>query len=307
MAPPVGPFEANLRARQSQYEQQTLASQQTGMETRNRVRVGAFEEEQRARREKEVAQVRVGNRQPYVRDSYIGIDDRPDSPTKGQRVRITDFFDRYEPDRLLGRAYGEETPQNLAFLSTPEGFVPSSRQTGKAASGPVVNPATGRIAYPTPPAGIVTSVAQGTATIAGLESLYTAYQDIRAKTAGEGGMMDVARQGVGTFVGETRMGGALAPEYAKYTAARRRALNSYIKAMTGAQFSVKELTRYDTQYPEPWDPEEVAVEKIKQLREQAMTDMQAKLRAFPGAGAAAPQPEAAGTADPLLEELWGGE
>ena len=59
-APPqIGPFAANLRAQQMSYEQQRREAEMTGMETRNRVRVGAFEEEQRAKREKEVAGIRM--------------------------------------------------------------------------------------------------------------------------------------------------------------------------------------------------------------------------------------------------------
>jgi hypothetical protein len=90
------------------------------------------------------------------------------------------------------------------------------------------------------------------------------------------------------FIGETRLGGALAPDYAKYVADRRAALNAYIKSTTGAQFSVKELERYETQYPEPFDPEDVAERKLQVLAERALIDMQAKLRAFPAAAPAAP-------------------
>lgn len=60
---PVGPFAANLRAQQSAYEQQQREAEQMGMETRNRVRIGAFEEEQRLKREKEVASVRAMQKQ----------------------------------------------------------------------------------------------------------------------------------------------------------------------------------------------------------------------------------------------------
>ena len=107
---------------------------------------------------------------------------------------------------------------------------------------------------------------------------------MREQTVGQGGALDVARQVGGTLVGETRLGGALAPEYAQYVAERRAALNAYIKSQTGAQFSVAELQRYETQYPEPWDPPELAQRKLETLRQRVLADMQTKQQLYPSVG-----------------------
>lgn len=199
----------------------------------------------------------------------------------GTTHKFVQFFDP-QTNELLGEHDLGPVGYAPAMLASPEGYQRAPK-TGGAAT-PVLGQS-GQPIYPPPPAGVVTSVAAGTATLGGLEDLRQAYKDIRSKTEGQWTAGQVVRQ----YAGESRLGGALAPDYANYTASRRAALNAYIKGQTGAQFSVKELQRYEAQYPEPWDPEDVADNKINVLEQRALADMQAKLRAFPGASGAAPQ------------------
>jgi hypothetical protein len=167
-------------------------------------------------------------------------------------------------------------------LSSPTGFQNMDPVTGKTT--PVTTQG-GAPVYPQPPAGVVSDIAAGTANLQGLEALRSAYQKIRSETTDSWDATKV----VGTMAGETRLGGMLAPNYASYTASRRASLNAYIKSVTGAQFSVAELQRYEGQYPEPWDDEALAEQKIQALSQRAIADMQAKMRAFPGSAGAGPQ------------------
>lgn len=263
----AGMLNQNIQApAQAQYAQQQAAFEQAMSGRQNAIGAGVSLLGSQAR-----------SNRPMIKE-YIEVID-------GKRMRIRDTLDA-SGNTVRQEVLGE-APESMAMLASPEGYFPTSRQTGQA-KGPVQSPGGGTV-YPPPPAGVVSSVAASTATLGGLDDIWRAYQEIHEKTAGEGGYLDIARQRVGTFVGETRLGGALAPEYAKYTSSRRASLNAYIKGQTGAQFSVKELERYDTQYPEPWDPPEIARSKIDELRQRALNDMQAKLRVFPGAAGAAPQ------------------
>lgn len=195
-----------------------------------------------------------------------------------------DGLDRARLDELIRHNQAmENKPPNMAFLSTPEGFVAANRRTAEV-SQPLRRP-DGSIAYPQPPAGVVSDISAGTANLQGLDNLRAAYQRIRSETQNDWNATKV----VGTIAGETRLGGMLAPKYAEYTAARRASLNAYIKSVTGAQFSVAELQRYEGQYPEPWDDEVLAEQKIETLKQRSVADMQAKMRAFPAASGAAPQ------------------
>ena len=126
-----------------------------------------------------------------------------EDPASGEIISVTPIGERaYAPAIAQGVVGGQ------AALGT------LSRSTGE------FRPATsgGQPVGAVPPAGITQSIAQQTSTLGGLDSLWQAYQRVREQTAGQGGALDVARQVGGTLVGETRLGGALAPEYPHYLA-----------------------------------------------------------------------------------------
>lgn len=200
----------------------------------------------------------------------------------GQTRKFVQFYDP-QTNELIGEHDLGPVGYAPAMLATPEGFQRAPK-TGNTPATPVVGQG-GQPVYANPPAGIVSDIAAGTANLQGLESLRGAYQKIRAATTDDW----KATKMIGTVAGETRLGGMLAPKYAEYTAARRASLNAYIKSVTGAQFSVAELQRYEGQYPEPWDDETLAEQKIRKLEQRSLADMQAKMRAFPGAAGAGPQ------------------
>jgi hypothetical protein len=274
-APQFGPF----AMRQMQTQNQRAALQQKYQETLAEARAADREARNRVRAEGGMIGLRNAGRAANQRafKSEVNRD------IGGETHKIIQFFDA-NTNELIGEHDAGPVGYAPAILASPEGFQRAPKQGGAAT--PILSKS-GNPIYPTPPAGVVQSVAAGTATMGGLDDLEQAYQKIHDTVSNR----PFSKQVIGTYVGESRVGGKLAPEYAEYTASRRAALNAYIKSVTGAQFSVKELERYEGQYPEPWDSPELAHQKIQVLRDRAKADMEAKLRAFPGAGGAAPQTE----------------
>lgn len=153
---------------------------------------------------------------------------------------------------------------------------------------------------PTPPEGTVTSIAGDVSNLAGLSDVWDSWRELKGKTEGAGSLTDRFGQVVGTALGESKYGGWLAPEYAKFVANAKTSLNRYIKQQTGAQFSITEMNRYDAMWPKAWDAPDVAKEKIQKLQEQALIDMRSRLGSHPGAG-----PAAAGVRTPNIGPMSG--
>lgn len=76
--------------------------------------------------------------------------------------------------------------------------------------------------------------------------------------------------------------GISGPKFLQFDAARKRALNSYVKAQTGAQFSLKELDRYEAQFPLPWDDPETARVLLEALAAAAVGRMQSLITQYGG-------------------------
>jgi hypothetical protein len=160
-----------------------------------------------------------------------------------------------------------------------------------------------RLAQGTPaPASIGSEISRDISTLGGLAALRKSYDEIRKTTKGQ----TFAGQVVRNTIGESRYGGALQPDYAKYIADRSAALNAYIKSVTGAQFGFKEMQRYQNQFPEPWDPEDLAQRKIDALARNALSDMQTIPRLYPGAGAATQEGAPKDRAEALVDEILAG-
>jgi hypothetical protein len=111
MAPPLGPFEANLRARQSQYEQQSREAEMEAMKGRNAIRVGAFEEEQRAKREEGIAMIRLNKPEdPLERARFeetsrhnLAMEGRPTAALNPETERHNREMERLGAERLKPR------------------------------------------------------------------------------------------------------------------------------------------------------------------------------------------------------------
>lgn len=137
--------------------------------------------------------------------------------------------------------------------TAPAGAPPSSRQL-----------ATGGISKQPGP-GIQRDIAQNVSTIDGFAELVGAYDRIAKSGTGYGRM---ARETAGGYF--PRVQEREDPEMAIFVATRRASLNRYIKAVTGAQFSIAELERYEAQLPGSGAGREVAMTKISLLAKQAI-------------------------------------
>lgn len=202
----------------------------------------------------------------------------------GKRYVVRDILDPH--GNTIDQEVLGEAPESTAFLPSSQGFFPASRQSGQVTGGALQAPGGGTI-YPAPPAGTVANIAKGTATLGGIDEMESAYNEIRSYIQQQD--QGLVSQYIGGTVGGTKYGGPLAPAYATYAAKMNQALNNYVLAVTGQQFSDAALRRYESQFPQPWDPEDVARIKIEAVKQRAVADMQAQIRAFPGAGGAAPQ------------------
>ena len=119
-----------------------------------------------------------------------------------------------------------------------------------------------------PGPGIQQAVAQSVSTIDGFAELKGAYTRIRQSGSTYGRM---GREYVGNMF--PRIQEAEDPEMAIFIATRRAALNRYIKAVTGAQFSIAELTRYEAQLPGAGADDAVADTKIRLLAQQSIATL----------------------------------
>jgi hypothetical protein len=81
---------------------------------------------------------------------------------------------------------------------------------------------------------------------------------------------------------DLEVAGISAPKFLQFDAARKRSLNSYVKAQTGAQFSIKELDRYEAQFPLPWDDPETARSLLEALAAAAVGRMQSLITQYGG-------------------------
>lgn len=81
---------------------------------------------------------------------------------------------------------------------------------------------------------------------------------------------------------DLELAGISGPKFLQFDAARKRALNSYVKAQTGAQFSLRELDRYEAQFPLPWDDPETARALLEALAAAAVGKMNSLITQYGG-------------------------
>lgn len=134
--------------------------------------------------------------------------------------------------------------------------------------------------------GIQRDVAQNISTIDGFAALKQAYAEIASSGTQYGRM---GREFVGEFF--PRIQEKDDPRMSIFVATRRAALNRYIKAVTGAQFSIKELERYEAQLPGAGADAHVADVKIRLLADQAIATFKVLVAQNGGLDAIAADPE----------------
>jgi hypothetical protein len=297
-APQVGGFQASQMMRQQDYKKQqedylnrTAALESEGRTTRNAAKIGAISESQRQKSAEKVAGMKAQGRPLRFIPSTVTINGVP--------TRVTDVYDPMTGEHL-GRAQEEEA-----------GYAPFIQPAIPGVSPPVRIPRTGKAGTveggvtPPPPGRIVSDVVADKASLQAIQQMSDAYKKIRSVTKDQGLVEKAGKM----LVGESRYGGAFkaTKPYAEYKSTVRNSLNAYIKNVTGAQFSVAELTRYEALFPEPWDEEDTAATKIANLQQRALVDMQEKLKLYPAGGSpAVPESSSAETPEQrrkrLLEE-----
>lgn len=237
--------------------------------------------------------------------------------------------------RRIGLQQGDQTktstgkPIHYTPVATEGGGVTRVPTTGASAAGQTVTGPGGQPLMKQPSDKQIGQVASDVTTLQGINEIWKSYQTLHKATGGDQPTLSSSTLGriIGTEVGETKYGGKFAPQYNLYISTRRAALNRYIKAITGAQFSVQEMQRYESQFPQATDDEEVARQKLGILAQQAAADMSAYITAHgglarmrqdptevwrfgsgppPPAGQRipSPPPSPAGTAKKSLDDIW---
>lgn len=301
----TGPFASNLMRQREQDRMMAAGATEENRRTRNNIRIGAFEENQRRQREIDVEKLRGQNRIDAKR--LIGKRLIPQTATEnidGVPKTITRFYDPETGD-LISQHVGDE-----------RGFAPSifpglevDTQTGEVRPtfvrvpkvggyGPInIGSGGGKTIQPLPAEGSINNIAADAASLQGTDEALNAWRDIHtiAMKGDEDSLANAVvswgkLRGVENFdVLSTQF-----PEYANYLSKTWAAINVYIKQQTGAQFSVQEMERYVSMFPKPWSPESVAKTKIEALQQRALSDMQARIAANPALAG----PAAAGRKNP---------
>jgi len=159
-----------------------------------------------------------------------------------------------------------------------------------------VSPITGQVDFdpslqPIPPMGAITAAVSNVEAKQALDMLVGAYNTARqqfgieyANPSALAKIRAKISQGLSKheWLRDLEGAGISAPKFLQFDAARKRALNSYIKAQTGAQFSVKELERYEAQFPLPWDDPETARAMLEALAAAAVGRMHSLISQYGG-------------------------
>lgn len=284
-APPsLGPFAQQILAQQQRAREEAQAAATYNRDLRNRIRIGQFErgQEQAGRERLESMKSRI-QRSEFVRDTQQGP----------RRVR-----------QLVDMRSGEILAEDdLGAVMVPE-IVSPGVAGGQAALGiinrrertfqPVRTHEGGQIVEPVPTEGFQREVAAEESFIDKAEDLYALHDSVYSELSQRPGIVGSAERYVKGRVGRGELGGILQPEVAKYNAALKQALFTYVKKQTGAQFSITEMDRYEAQFPFPWDPPDVARNKIDTIVAGAIRDIRARYgaagRTIPSTSAASEDP-----------------
>lgn len=135
-----------------------------------------------------------------------------------------------------------------------------------------------KIGQKQPSPGIQTAAARAISTVAGFDDFTKVYSDYQTTQLGANPSLGsrLLAQGRGAL-GERfpKVGEVVDIPTSNFITFRQAALNRYIKDVTGAQFSIKELDRYERQLPGPGAPPESAIPKIRALLNQSLEQLRA--------------------------------
>lgn len=170
----------------------------------------------------------------------------------------------------------------------------------------------GRLYAPLTP-GMATTGMQNVETLAAGAGLKGAWLQARKELGidANSGVWDALRYSLSDRMSRTqflRNPGAFAKDIGfdpqavlRYRSNLARGLNAYIKAQTGAQFSVQELEKYQQQFPLPMDDEQTFDTQLQQILEPAIQRLNDIMRLYGGAAgllkAAQANPEIANIVD----------
>jgi hypothetical protein len=246
----------------------------------------------------EASKTRAG--QAVARGGKVRVLIERDSGGNPVNAPYVEDFDE-EGNRILRRidlvgpgAGGEE----VSTLGTPR-YEAGKVMTDATGKQHLIKPGSGKevetgIGFKQPPVGVQQSAARAVSTIAGFKAFEKVYTDYQASQLGASPSTGdrLMAQARGKF-GETfpAVGEIMDIPTSNFIAARRGALNRYIKDVTGAQFSIKELERYESQLPGPGAPPESALPKIRTLVNQSLDQLRAFIRQNGGLQAMIDNPE----------------
>lgn len=231
-----------------------------------------------AARDKVAAAIKKGGKIRYLIER-----DSAGNPVNAGYVEDTDengtpILRRIE---MVGPGEGGE---EVRTLGTPRP-VPGKVITDETGAQKLINPNTGAEIKPQgfrqPSPGIQTSAARAVSTIAGFNDLRKVYDEYQKSQLGAspslGSRLLTQARGAAAskFPGTAAV---LDPATTNFVRARRAALNRYIKDVTGAQFSIKELERYESQLPGPGEGPETALPAIQALVNQSLEQLRAFIR-----------------------------
>lgn len=215
----------------------------------------------------------------------IGVYD-PSSPTG---VSDIDYQLVPQPDGTVRTVEIARRPQQVR---TQGGFGAMNGQPGFYQR----NPVTGEFGFNTSltqpaPVGAVQAAVNNVEAKQALDSLVGAYnqarQDFGIEYANPSMLARVRAkisQGLSRreWLRDLEGAGISGPKFLQFDAARKRALNSYVKAQTGAQFSIRELERYEAQFPLPWDDPDTARAMLEALARAAVGKMKSLITQYGG-------------------------
>jgi len=175
-------------------------------------------------------------------------------------------------------------PVHYSAVATEGGGVTRFPTTGTTPVGQVITGPGGQPIMKQPSQGQIAQIAGDITTLRGIDEIWKGYQDIHKATGGDAPLFSITtgKRILGTELGETKYGGKVSPAYNQYITKRRLGLNRYIKGVTGAQFSIAELKRYEALFPQVTDDEETAKTKLSDIAGQAVADMNAYISAHGG-------------------------
>lgn len=315
--PEQGPYAQAQQARQMEFQKQSMAAEKSNRDLRNRLRITGAEEKARQARPGAGPNLQLSQWQgmdeqgrptftpvifnPVTGQTFDAADPRQKfvAPGKGQAiieengVRKTVNVVR---DPVSGRITGIEEIGKTPFAPSVQPGVEIDPLTGeprpgffRIPKGPGAMervPTTGGDVVPLPPAGAAQGVASQRAAMKGIDALKSVWQKYNPLAKGPAAYQGAVQTGLEYVPGLTR---TLTNEedYAvqsEYKAAMENSLLRYVNALSGKQYTIKELQKFSNLFPRIYDPEETVNVKIQLLTESIMRDVSEAEQIFPGVG-----------------------